>query len=314
VALEPRETRGERGGLNCARRFGPDREEGDLGGAIGQTDALWVEQEAQGKAGVEGGHGDVKTLDAEKRAPSAATDFELIGAAATNAPRAVRRGIAGEEFFEPRAKIDLPMSDEPFGLRGRRRRIVDFELRGLARERVNFFDPTGAGVGETVVSRDVRLEIEDRRPLDEITFTEDEAPTLDRDELHGREPEGIGAMRRTRGEDPAPLRGTAGRDDLGAPRGVAMKPPDEPDAGKTGEIAESLLVIVAGDELEHVALGLLLGRLMERLKLDLFARADVADGLERKRGGSFGHRGTDQSFFAAAGGGGVPARRTWPRA
>ena len=101
---------------------------------------------------------------------------------------------------------------------------------------------------------------------------------------------------------------------MGAPRGVAVKPPNEPDAGKTGEIAEGLLVIMAGDELEHVALGLLLGRLVKRLKLYLFARADVADGLERKHGGSFGHRGTDQSFFAGAGGGGVPVRRTWPRA
>ena len=100
MALEPRETRGERGGLNRARRFGPDGEEGDLGSAIGQADALRIVQETQGKASVEGGHGDVKTLDAEKRAPSAATDFELVGATATNAPRAVRRGITGEEFFE----------------------------------------------------------------------------------------------------------------------------------------------------------------------------------------------------------------------
>lgn len=195
MALEPRETRGERGGLNRARRFGPDREEGDLSSAIGQADALRVVQEAQGKTGVEGGHGHFKTLDVEKRAPSAATDFELVGAAATNAPRAVRRGIAGEEFFEPRAKIDLPMSDEPFGLRGRRRRIVDFELRGLARESVDFFDPTGAGIGETVVRWDVGFEIKNRCALDEIAFTEDEATTIDCDELHGCESERIGAMR-----------------------------------------------------------------------------------------------------------------------
>lgn len=281
-----------------------------MGITIGQADALRVVQESQGESGVQGGYGDFKFFDAKKRAPGAATDFELLAIAATDAARAVRCGIAGEEFLQTQTKINLPMSDEPFGLRGRDRRVVDFKLRRLAGECIDFFDPTGAGVGETVVGRDVRLKIKNRCALDEIAFTEDKAATLDRDELHGCEPQRIGAMRRTGGEDTAPLRWPAWRNDLGAPRSVAMKPPNEPDAGKTGQITERLLVIVAGHEFENVALGFLFRGLMESLKLYLFARANVADGLERKRDGKFGHRAvwTDQSFFAGTGGGGVPAR------
>lgn len=63
-----------------------------------------------------------------------------------------------------------------------------------------------------------------------------------------------------------------------------MEPPDEPHPGKAGEIAERLLVVVAGEELEDVVLGMLFGRLVEGLKFDLFPRADEADGMEREVG------------------------------
>ena len=93
-----------------------------------------------------------------------------------------------------------------------------------------------------------------------------------------------------------------------------MKPPNEPDAGKTGQITERLLVIEAGYKFEDVALGLLFRRLMKSLKFYLFTRTNVADGLERKCGGNFGHRGADQSLFVGAEGRAEPARRICPSA
>ena len=66
-----------------------------------------------------------------------------------------------------------------------------------------------------------------------------------------------------------------------------MKPPDEPNPGKAGEIAERLFVVLVGQEFEDIVLGQLLRGLVQGLKLHLFAGADVADGLERE----FGHAG-----------------------
>ena len=51
-----------------------------------------------------------------------------------------------------------------------------------------------------------------------------------------------------------------------------MEPPEQPDALEAGEILERLFVVVAGEQLDDVALGLGFVGLVEGLKLDLLVR------------------------------------------
>ncbi len=109
-------------------------------------------------------------------------------------------------------------------------------------ERIDFADPTVGRVWKGVVCRDVRFDVEDGRPVDEIARAKNEAKALDAEQLDRRDAEWIWAMRRARGEETAALCRTARREHLRAPRVVAMKPPDKPDAGKPFEVAQGILV------------------------------------------------------------------------
>lgn len=175
-------------------RLGPAGEEGELRGAVGETLALRVGEETLGKTGVEGGHGDVRGGDGEKRAPGAAADFKKSAATFFDAAGAVRRGIAGEEFVEARGEIDLPVGAQPLGLGGGKRGKLHGERRRGGHESVHFLDPAGAFLRETIVGGDVGFEVEDRGAVDEVALAEDETTALDRDELHRGEAEGIGPV------------------------------------------------------------------------------------------------------------------------
>ena len=80
------------------------------------------------------------------------------------------------------------------------------------------------------------------------------------------------------GEDAPPFRGAARREDFRAPVGIAMEPPDEPDAIEAFEVLEGLLIFVARKHLEDVGLGLLLVRLMTSVEFQRLPGADEADG------------------------------------
>ena len=57
-----------------------------------------------------------------------------------------------------------------------------------------------------------------------------------------------------------------------------MEPPEEPDAGETGEVLQCLLVARLRQQLQHVALRLILGGLVQGLELHLLVGGDEADG------------------------------------
>ena len=57
-----------------------------------------------------------------------------------------------------------------------------------------------------------------------------------------------------------------------------MKPRQQPDAGEALQIPEGLLESAVRQEFHHTVLGMVLVRLMQRLKLHLLRRAQVPDG------------------------------------
>lgn len=106
---------------------------------------------------------------------------------------------------------------------------------------------------------------------------------LDRNQLDRGDAERVGAMRGTGCEDPAALRWAAGREHLGAPVFIPVKPPDQPDAVEPSQVLERLLVFVPGEHLQQVSLGLMLIGLVPGIELQrLLLCADEADGLERE--------------------------------
>jgi hypothetical protein len=74
-------------------------------------------------------------------------------------------------------------------------------------------------------------------------------------------------MRRAGAENASTSRGALGRKDEGTPGGIAIKPPDQPDAGKPGEVAQRELEVASGNELENVGFGLGFAGLMPRIEL-----------------------------------------------
>ena len=140
---------------------------------------------------------------------------------------------------------------------------------------VHFVDPAGSGVGEGVEGGYVRFDIEDGSAVDEVARAEDQAALFDSEEANGGDADRVWAIGGPGGEDAATLGRAAWGENQGAPVGVAMKPPDQPDAVEPGEIGQGLFVIVAGEEFEDAAFLIGLGRLMARLELELFGGADT---------------------------------------
>ena len=198
--------------------------------------------------------------------------------AAPDTAGAVRRRVTTEDLEQPCLEIHRPILLQPghvFGCLGGEGHCV---RRWGVERGVHFVDPSGFRIGKGVVGGDVGLDVEDRRAVDEITRAEDQLPFLDLDQLHRRDADRIGAMGGARGEDASPFRGAARREHFRAPVGIAMEPPDEPDAIEAFEVLERLLIFVARKHLEDVGLGLLLVRLMTGVEFQRLPGADEADG------------------------------------
>ena len=227
---------------------------------------------------------DDRAFDFEDRIPRAAADVEKLAMAAADPTRAVGARVAAENLEQPGLEIDRPCLLQPGhvfgGLRGEGHR----EGRRAFEGGVHFVDPAGLGVGERIVGGDVGLDVEDRSAVDQVARTEDEPSLADLEQLHGCDPERIGAMRRAGGEHAAPLRRAAGRQDFRTPVGVAMEPPEQPDAIEAFEVLERLLILVAREHLEDVRLGLALVGLMPGVELQGLPGADEADGGDGEAG------------------------------
>ena len=140
---------------------------------VGNVLQLAVVQKSRRIAGLESDERHNFFCHGENRAPRAAADDELRVAAPPDAPRAMRRRIAGEQFKQARAKINLPVGAQPFGLRLGQRRKADGKLRRRGERRGDFVRPAAAGVGKGVERGDVRFDVEDRRAVHKVTFAQD---------------------------------------------------------------------------------------------------------------------------------------------
>ena len=87
-------------------------------------------------------------------------------------------------------------------------------------------------------------------PSSRFEVLEIQGEPFDALELHDREPQRIGAVRRTGGEHTA-LLGAARGEHLGAPALVQVKPKDDPDVIEPREIFEGVLVVLSFEELDR---------------------------------------------------------------
>ena len=92
------------------------------------------------------------------------------------------------------------------------------------------------------------------------------------------------AMRGAGGEDASPFGRTARWEHFGAPVGVTVEPPEQPDAVEAFEVFQRLLVFVARQHLEDVRLRLALVGLMPGVELQRLTGADEADGRDGEAG------------------------------
>jgi hypothetical protein len=264
---------------------GPLGEKGHLSVAVGDILIPFAGEKRQRIGRLQGEHRNDRAFDGERGEPGATADLGAMRAATADATRAVRRGIAREEFSQAGDEIDAPMRAQPGNLRVRGGCDAHGEFRRLAHGRVDFVDPPGARIGKRVERRHVGFDVEDRGAVDEIAGAEDQSASLDGEERHRRQAEGIGPVGRTRGEDAAALDGTARREHERAPALVAMKPPQQPHPFETREIAQGVLVAAVGEELQCVARFRRCGRLVPGLEFHLLPGAEKADGWEGQRRG-----------------------------
>ena len=180
---------------------------------------------------------------------------------------AMRGGVAAEDLVQAGLEIDGPFLPEPGHVLEGLRREADREGRRGVERGVHFVDPASLGVGEGIVGRDVRLDVEDRRAVDQVAGAEDQFSFLDLDQLHRSDAERIRSMRGARGEDAAPFRRAARREHFGSPVGVTVEPPDQPDAIEAFQVLERLLEFVARQHLQDVGLGLFLVGLVSGVEL-----------------------------------------------
>ncbi len=264
---------------------GPLGEKGHLSVAVGDILMPFAGEKRQRIGWLQGEHRNDRAFDGELGEPGATADLGAMRATTADATRAVRRGIAREEFSQAGDEIDAPMRAQPGNLSVRGGCDAHREFRRLAHGRVDLVDPPGARIGKRVERRHVGFDVEHRGAVDEIAGAEDEGASLDGEERHGREAEGIGPVGRTRGEDAAALDGTARREHERAPALVAMKPPQQPHPFETREIAQGVLVAAVGEELQCVACFRRSGGLVPGLEFHLLPGAEKADGWEGQRRG-----------------------------
>ena len=227
---------------------------------------------------------DDRSFHLEDRIPGAATDVEKLAMAAADTTRAVRARVAAQDLEQTRFEIDRPFLLKPGhvfgGLRGEGHR----ESRRTFERGVDFVDPAGLGFREGVVGRDVGLDVEDRRAVDQVAGPEDKLTLADLNQLDGGDAERVGAVRGAGGEDTSSLRRAARREDFRPPVGVTVEPPEQPDAVEAFEVLERLLIFVAREHLEDVRLRLAFVGLMPGVELQRLAGADEADGRDGEAG------------------------------
>ena len=229
--------------FSCFRTFcGPLLQERDLRCAVWNVGQLRVVQESERVGGVQREYGDLGFLHREKSPPGAAADLESDSVATTNAARAVRGGIAFQQLDQPGPEVDRPSFQQPSGLGISQRRKTHREPGRRAERCIHFLNPAGTLLDKDVKGRDVRLDVKNRRSIHQVAGAQKKIQTLDPQELHRGQTERIRPMRRARCENASPLSGTARRKNHGAPSGVAVKPPEQPNAGETSKVMERFAV------------------------------------------------------------------------
>ena len=273
------------GGESLVPGGAPLGEECALGGVVGDGAGLGFLDQAGGVAGIDAQYADYFFVDGKIRQPAAAADLGCAVGTFFDAAGAVGGGVAGEQFLQAGAEIDLPSAGEPFGLVVGEGRPLDGKRGRRGEGGVHLAGPAGAFVREGIVGGDVGFDIKNGGAVHEVAGAEEEAVFFDGEELDGRHAKEIGTMGGAGGEDAAADGGTARGEDHGAPGVVFMKPPNEPDAGKSCQVAEAVFVAVAGDEFEDVLFRGGFGGLVEGVEFGVFSRSDKSDGVEGVHGG-----------------------------
>ena len=103
--------------------------------------------------------------------------------------------------------------------------------------------PAGARLGERIGPRDVGLDVEDRRAVDEVRLVHRQPQAVDGQQPDAREADRIRAVRAAGGEDAhaAAVARRHRRTHRRTPSAVAVEVEDEPEALEAGKIAQRLL-------------------------------------------------------------------------
>src|SRR6185295_7869824 len=110
-------------------------------------------------------------------------------------------------------------------------------VAGVGRQQ---FRPAGARVREGVAVRQVRLHVEDGRPVEEVVLVDRDLASAHLDEPRRRDADRVRTMRRARRENAALLH-VARRDDLLLPSARVAEDEDDPHPLEPGEVRDAVL-------------------------------------------------------------------------
>ncbi len=130
---------------------------------------------------------------------------------------------------------------------------------------------------------DVRFDVEYRRAVEHVDVAHVQRQPVDAFEPHGGQAERIRPVRRARREHALAARAAARRQHLRPPAVVTIEPEQHPDVLPTVEVAERVLEVLAGQELDASRDPRRRARLARAPRPSCERRAHVADRLERQR-------------------------------
>ncbi len=157
------------------------------------------------------------------------------------------------------------------------------------RHRIARREPAPLGVGMRVGVRNVRFDVEHRRPVEHVHAADPHLEPAHLDQLHRGHADGVRPVRRAGGEEATALPQAARREHLGTEAslvtGVAIEDEEDPQVLPQPHVLERVLVVMPLEEHDRrlglVAAGVPLAR---RVRLVPERAAHEADGRERERG------------------------------
>src|SRR3569833_238231 len=117
------------------------------------------------------------------------------------------------------------------------------------RYRVGRLEPSTTCARVCIRVGHVRLDVQDRRTVEDIRVEDMQSKAIDPFETHGRQANGIRSMWRARGENTLAPRCAARREYLGPPTRIQVEPEHDPDPLPLIEVIECMLKIAARQQL-----------------------------------------------------------------